>query len=263
MRGISGKIIDATTLKSKDATQSIGLTLKKLRKLSGLTQLDMAKLLNVRQSSISKIESRGDIQISTIQNYVEALGAKLHIDTSFNSGSQINLSIRETFDFDFCDDKQITLPMFSEASFKPKRDVLLSIKPQYSSKIISGLKTVELRRRFPTSAPAGTIAYIYSTSPIMAMVGVAEIKEVIKTSTSEIWDKFHDVAYIEKNDFDKYFNGVEEGCVIKFGSAEAFSNPLSLSELRDRFNFEPPQSFLYAKLNLREALRDEHTIVSN
>lgn len=263
MSGISGKIIDAKTLGQKDSTQSVGLALKKLRQLSGLTQLEMSKLLNVGQASISKIEKRGDIQVSTIQKYVEALGAKLHIDASFSTDSKIGLSIRETFDLDFCDDNQIVLPIFGEGNFKPKRDVVLSIKPQYSSKIISGHKTVELRRRFPTSAPTGTIAYIYSTSPTMAMVGFAEIKEVIKISTSEIWDKFHDVAYIEKSDFDKYFNGVEEGCVIKFGHVQAFAEPLPLSELRSRFSFEPPQSFLYAKFNLREALKNEHTVVSN
>lgn len=262
MSNISGKTIEAKVIHTNEASQSVGLALKKLRKISGLTQLEMSKRLNVGQASISKIEKRGDIHVSTIQKYVEALGAKLHIDASFEANTPLGLSIRNTFDLDYCDDSQIVLPIFGEGDFKPRRDVVLSIKPQYSSKIISGLKTVELRRRFPTSAPKGTMAYIYSTSPTMAMVGIAEIKEVIKISTSEIWDRFSDVAFIEKTDFENYFYGVEEGCVIKFSSARAFENPLPLSELRARFGFEPPQSFLYAKLNLREALKDEHTIVS-
>ncbi|MEO0917610.1 MAG: Cro/Cl family transcriptional regulator, partial [Pseudomonadota bacterium] len=36
-----------------------------------------------------------------------------------------------------------------------------------------------------------------------------------------------------------------------------------LSELREKFGFEPPQSFLYAKHNLRKALQDEPAIVSH
>jgi len=263
MSNISGKIFEAKLVKNIDSSQTIGLTLKKLRQLSGLTQLEMSGRLNIGQPAISKIEKGGDLQVSTIQKYVEALGAKLHIDASFESNAGLGLSIREAFDLDRCDDNQIVLPIFGEEGFKPKRDIVLSIKPQYSSKIIKGLKTVELRRRFPISAPAGTMAYIYSTSPTMAMVGVAEIKEVIKISVSEIWNRFNDVAFIEKTDFEKYFDGVEEGCVIKFGKVKTFSNPLPLSELRSRFGFEPPQSFLYAKLNLREALKYEHTVVSN
>lgn len=265
MNTILGKVIEAKSVQIKDRapSQSVGLALKQLRKLSGLTQLEMSKRLSIGQASVSKIEKRGDIQVSTIQKYVEALGAKLHIDASFNIDSQIGLSIRKALDSDFCDDNQFILPILGEGEFKPKRDVVLSIRPQYSSKIISGLKTVELRRRFPISVPTGTIAYIYSTSPSMSMVGVAEIKEVIKIPTSEIWDQFNDVAFIEKTDFEKYFDGVEEGCVIKFENVRAYSNPLPLSELRSRFDFEPPQSFLYAKHNLREALGDEQTIVSN
>jgi predicted transcriptional regulator/DNA-binding XRE family transcriptional regulator len=261
MSNISGKTIEAKSINTNDPSQTVGLALKKLRKISGLTQQEMSKRLNVGQASISKIEKRGDLQVSTIQKYVEALGAKLHIDASFDPSTPLGLSVRNTFDLDYCDDNQIVLPIFGEDNFKPRRDVVLSIKPQYSSKIISGLKTVELRRRFPTSAPKGTMAYIYSTSPTMAMVGIAQIKEVIKISTSEIWDRFNDVAFIEKADFENYFKGVDEGCVIKFSNAHAFKNPLPLSELRARFGFEPPQSFLYAKLNLREALKDEQTIV--
>ena len=263
MSNISGKVVEATPISREDPPQSVGAALKKLRQLSGLTQIEMSKRLNVGQGSVSKMEKRGDIQVSTIQKYVEALGAKLHIDASFDANTRLGLNMRTAFDIENCDDSQITLPLFDDAEFKPRRDVVLSIKPQYSSKIIQGLKTVELRRRFPILAPKGTIAYIYSTSPVMAMVGIAEIKEVIKIPTTEIWDRFSDVAFIKKMDFEKYFDGVDEGCVIKFGNVRAYSNPLPLSELRARFHFEPPQSFLYAKLNLREALSYEHTIVSN
>ena len=52
---------------------------------------------------------------------------------------------------------------------KHQRDVVLSIKPVYSEKILNGSKTVKLRRRFPVSAPNGTLAYIYSTSPVKAI----------------------------------------------------------------------------------------------
>ena len=61
----------------------------------------------------------------------------------------------------------------------------MSIRPKYSGRIMAGEKTVELRRRFPASAPKGTIAYIYSTSPERAMVGVADIA-IVRNSKSKI-----------------------------------------------------------------------------
>ena len=52
---------------------------------------------------------------------------------------------------------------------KHQRDVVLSLEPVYSEKILNGSKTVKLRRRFSVSAPNGALAYIYSTSPVKAI----------------------------------------------------------------------------------------------
>jgi predicted transcriptional regulator len=52
-----------------------------------------------------------------------------------------------------------------------KRDVLVSIRPFYASKILTGHKTVELRRKFPEVGAVGATALIYSSSPVSAVVG--------------------------------------------------------------------------------------------
>lgn len=263
MNNLTGKIIDVITSNETDVTHQIGDALKQLRKLSGLTQMEMAKRLDVGQAAISKIEGRGEIQVSTIQKFVEALGAKLHIDASFPDDTHLALQVRETFDLESDDENQLILPIFGDYPFRPQRDVVLSIKPEYSDKIIEGLKKVELRRRFPVSVPKGTIAYIYSTSPVRAMVGMVEISGVHKLPVNKIWEQYSDTAYIEKIDFDRYFEGVKDGYALEFENVKEFSEPLSLSDLRSRFGFEPPQSFLYAKQDLRKALKDEYSIVSH
>ena len=127
------------------------------------------------------------------------------------------------------------------------RDVILSIKPRYSDPIISGHKTVELRRRFPTNIPTGTIAYIYSTTPVRAIIGYAEILDVLKMHVGDIWDNYAHVSCIDKPDFDSYFEGVTHGFVLCFKNAQAFKREIGLNELRDQYDFIPPQSFLYAK----------------
>lgn len=63
--------------KSKILSQSIELA--KLRKTKQLKQTELAALMGVSQASISKVESGKDIQLSTLQNYVRALGGEVSI----------------------------------------------------------------------------------------------------------------------------------------------------------------------------------------
>lgn len=140
---------------------------------------------------------------------------------------------------------------------------MLSIKPQYSSKILKGTKTIELRRRFPIDVPEGTLAFIYSTTPEKALIGYAEIVSVTKESVSNMWRAHKVEACISKRDFESYFRGQDFGFALRFRSAKPFKQAIDLTELRERFGFEPPQSFLYAKPALREALRHELAEISH
>lgn len=241
----------------------VGARLKELRRLSGLTQLDIAHKMGIGQTALSRLEQRGDVHVSTLRKYVEALGAKLKIEVGFDKSSPLLLNLQGVFDVNHLDDNQLYLPIFEDEKFKSQRDVVLSIKPTYSEPILAGIKTVELRRRFPVSVPKGTLAYIYSTSPTRALTGVAEIQGVLKESVENIWLNFSETAHIKENDFFDYFSGVETGFVIQFQNARPFHRSLSLDELRSRFDFEPPQSFLYAKPLLREALKYESAALFN
>ncbi|MYD92536.1 MAG: hypothetical protein F4Y02_02345 [Chloroflexi bacterium] len=124
-----------------------------------------------------------------------------------------------------------------------------------------GCKTVELRRRFPVSDPGGAIAYIYSTSPVSAIVGCVEIQKVVRLSLSGIWRKYNQRAFIEKEEFDRYFAGLEEGLVLEFVNVRPLPRAVHLKELRERFGFRPPQSFVYTKPNLRRMLQREYSAV--
>jgi predicted transcriptional regulator/transcriptional regulator with XRE-family HTH domain len=263
MTDFKHKVVRAVRLGSGDTGRIIGQSLKKLRELSGITQRVMAARLKVGQGSICKIEHRGDVHIQSLQRYVEALGATLRIEAAFPATEQVATQFNVAFDPDTPDEDQLVFPIFGDDVFRRHRDVVLSIRPQYSAKIMEGKKTVELRRRFPVSAPRGTIAYIYSTSPERAMIGRAEIADVIKLPVEQIWRQFGKSAFIKRPDFDAYFAGVEEGFALQFENARPFPRALALSELRDRFDFEPPQSFLYATPILRKALHDEFPNVSD
>ncbi|MDQ0422997.1 putative transcriptional regulator/DNA-binding XRE family transcriptional regulator [Peteryoungia aggregata LMG 23059] len=263
MGRLTGKVIEASAATEMRQGHAAGIDLRRLRLLSGLTQAEMAARMNVQQAAISKLEKGGEVYLSTVQRYVEALGASLRVDAVFPADARIVLRIREGFELEYGHDDQLVFPILADEPFRAQRDVVLSIRPQYSEKILDGQKTVELRRRFPVSAPSGTVAYIYSTSPVRAIVGIAEIRDVLKLPVKQIWSEFEDAASIERGDFDNYFQGVDFGFVLMFEDVKPFSRPVPLSELREKYGFEPPQSFLYASRDLRKALRDEATVVSH
>jgi transcriptional regulator with XRE-family HTH domain len=65
------------------------LALQQLRKARRLTQKQMARFLGVGQDSISRLESRSDLLISTLQSYVEAMGGALKIVVEFKEGTTV------------------------------------------------------------------------------------------------------------------------------------------------------------------------------
>lgn len=53
--------------------------LRELREIAGKAQLDVAAALNIKQPSVSKIEKQTDMYLSTLRNYIEAIGGKLEL----------------------------------------------------------------------------------------------------------------------------------------------------------------------------------------
>ncbi len=244
---------------SADASNGhIGRRLKEIRTWAGLTQAQVAERLKIGQSAVTRMESRADIHVSTLRDYLGAMGATLRIHAQFGDAPEKIRSLREAdFRFQQIDENQLLLPIIGDDLLPPHRDVVFSIKPEYSRKIASGEKTIELRRRFPMSVPVGTTALIYETSPTRALSAIAEIGEVHKRTPLEIWEAFGARACIARKDFDAYFNGVDHAFAIELRHGRALHRPLGLSELRNRFSFEPPQSYLYATPKMREALQYE------
>ena len=73
------------------ARQLVGeeMALQQLRKARQLTQKQIARSLKIGQDSVSRLESRSDLLISTLQSYVEAMGGALKIVVEFKEGSAV------------------------------------------------------------------------------------------------------------------------------------------------------------------------------
>lgn len=127
-----------------------------------------------------------------------------------------------------------------------RHDFVVSIKPEYATRIMSGEKTVELRRRFPYGTVTGARMYVYASAPIQAVVGFSVIKTVDRISPDEIWKKYSSVSCIKRDDFVAYYAGSEVGYVLVLDEVTNFRKPVPLATLKDHLEFSPPQSFAYA-----------------
>jgi len=63
------------------------MPLNELREARELTQEHLAKILHVKQASISKMERRTDMYVSTLQDFVKAMGGKLEIRAVFGDAA--------------------------------------------------------------------------------------------------------------------------------------------------------------------------------
>ena len=68
------------------------MTLRELRHARKLTQVRMAKTLGITQDSVSRLEKRSDLLLSTLRNTVEAMGGKLSLVAEFPDRPPVVLS---------------------------------------------------------------------------------------------------------------------------------------------------------------------------
>lgn len=66
--------------------------LQELRKALGVTQEELADRLAVSQNSISGIESRKDMKLSTLMSYIKALGGDLEVTVRLEGQDPIKLT---------------------------------------------------------------------------------------------------------------------------------------------------------------------------
>jgi DNA-binding XRE family transcriptional regulator len=68
------------------------MTLRELRKARKLTQVRMAKTLGITQDSVSRLEKRSDLLLSTLRKTVEAMGGNLSLVAEFPDRPPVMLS---------------------------------------------------------------------------------------------------------------------------------------------------------------------------
>ena len=122
-------------------------------------------------------------------------------------------------------------------------DILISLHPRHCDNLVSGRKTVELRRRKMAVRP-GTRVWIYSTRPRACVEACAIVEDVVSGSHDELWNEFGDKVAVSRCEFDHYFAGTVDAHAIVLRDVATLKRSIKLNELRRRLvGFHPPQFF--------------------
>jgi len=93
------------------------MPLRKLRAARELTQENLASVLRVKQSEVSKIERRTDMYISTLASYVKAMGGALEVRAAFPNGEIVKIN-----QFEFLTKPRTARPKLNESPKRSQND---------------------------------------------------------------------------------------------------------------------------------------------
>lgn len=127
--------------------------------------------------------------------------------------------------------------------------IVLSIKPQFTNKILDGSKTIEMRTKIGKKFINGSKVIIYSSSPCKAIVAIAKIKKIQHLAKHEINDLHLSKICITREFFDKYMEKRSHCYLMELSEIYKLNSHLPLAELR-KLDFTPPQSFCYSSKDL-------------
>jgi len=74
---MGAKRVKAAQAKAKEIMAE--MLVAEIRKKAGFTQEDLANAMGIKQPTLSKLEAQDDIQISTLQRLIQALGGQLEL----------------------------------------------------------------------------------------------------------------------------------------------------------------------------------------
>lgn len=119
--------------------------------------------------------------------------------------------------------------------------VLLSIKPEFVSKILDGTKIFEFRKAIFKNKEIKKVV-IYASSPVQRVVGEFTIDNILKGDIDTIWKKTKKRSGISENFYRLYFANKDIAYAIKIGRVTPFKKMKTLQDYNLKF---PPQSYAY------------------
>lgn len=119
-------------------------------------------------------------------------------------------------------------------------NMLISINPQHVENIFNGTKKYEYRK-IRCKQDVDKII-IYSTYPIMKIVGEAKVEKILEDSPDNIWEETKNYSGIDLKFYQQYFKDSSKAIAYKLTNIKKYSIPQELSSYGIK---SAPQSFIY------------------
>ncbi|ODS04278.1 ASCH domain-containing protein [Vibrio scophthalmi] len=123
---------------------------------------------------------------------------------------------------------------------------LLSIKPEFVEKILSREKLFEYRKAI-FKRPEVKSVVIYSTMPEGKIIGEFTIGDILAKHPEDLWKETQKASGINKEFFDKYFDGRDIAYAIEIKDLVTYDEPIDPYRIEP--DFKAPQSFKYLDSN--------------
>jgi predicted transcriptional regulator len=122
---------------------------------------------------------------------------------------------------------------------------LLSVRPRFAEALLSGSKTVEIRRR-RVNLTGGAICLLYASTPVRALVGALSIEATDTDRPATLWDRWGENTGLSREEYENYLEGSDRACAIIVSATVVFPQAIQLAELRRRHSaFVTPQSYRF------------------
>lgn len=124
-------------------------------------------------------------------------------------------------------------------------DLIMSVRPVHALSMLDGSKRVEIRRQFG-SKWAGSRMAIYSTAPEQAIVGDADINEVVAGAPDKIWRDFGHQIGCTRGEYDAYVGDAPRVSALVLGDVRPYLAPVPKAQLEHQVGgveLRAPQSF--------------------
>lgn len=116
-----------------------------------------------------------------------------------------------------------------------KKGIYLSIKSEFTKKIETGEKNYEFRKYYPKQKI--DVLYVYETTPTCSLKYIIEIGNIIEYPNKILKKGYGNIDFNNGLKKSKYAYEIKHVDILE--------NPIDLSQLREKYNFVPPQGYAY------------------
>lgn len=136
---------------------------------------------------------------------------------------------------------------FLVGGYSLQSEIVMSVKPDYAERILSGVKRVEIRKKF-SKRWLGSKVVLYASKPLGALVGEATISSIMYGQPAEILSRYGSDIGCSLSELDSYAQSSSKLCAIEFKDVRPYKESLPLDQISHLLHEElkPPQSYCHA-----------------